>query len=97
MRFVFEITRELADGGTNLPAVRVNNPRFLDIALLEGDFSVYGGLNRSVHLIVTGEEIISPTDPGLPGVSWRQSSVTPTQPLLAVTVQISTAPGINLP
>ncbi len=54
--FCFEITKQLSDTGTNLLAVRVDNARFPDIAPLSGDFSVYGGLYRPVHLIVTGEE-----------------------------------------
>ena len=53
--FCFEITKTLSATGTNLLAVRVDNSKFPDIAPLEGEFSVYGGLYRPVHLIVTGE------------------------------------------
>ncbi len=88
--FCFEITRGLSDAGTNLLAVRVDNSRFPDIAPLDGDFSIYGGLYRPVHLITPGEENFSPTDHGSPGVVWRQTSVTQTQAVLDVTVQIST-------
>ncbi len=87
--FCFEITKQLSDTGTNWLAVRVDNSKALDIAPLEGDFSVYGGLYRPVHLIVTDAENISLTDHGSPGVAWSQTSVTETQAVLDVTAQIS--------
>jgi len=89
--FCFEITRQLSAGGTNLVAVRVNNAPEPDIAPLSGDFSVYGGLYRPVHLIVTDEENFTPTDHGSPGVAWLQTSVSTTQAVLDVTAQISNA------
>ncbi len=54
--FAFEITTNLAASGTNQLVVRVSNAPAADIAPLSGDFSVYGGLYRSVHLLVTGEQ-----------------------------------------
>ncbi len=89
--FAFEITSHLATGGTNHLAVRVSNAKEADIAPLSGDFSVYGGLYRSVHFLVTGEQNISPTDHGSSGVAWMQTSVSATQALLDVTVQVSDA------
>ncbi len=89
--FAFEITTNLATGGTNQLAVRVNNAPAADIAPLSGDFSVYGGLYRSVHLLVTGEQNFSPSDHGSSGVAWLQTSVSSTQAVLDVTVQISDA------
>jgi beta-galactosidase len=73
--FCFEITNQLSASGTNLLAVRVTTPSFPDIAPLSGDFSVYGGLYRPVHLIVTGDENFTPVDHGSPGVAWLQTSV----------------------
>lgn len=87
--FCFEITQALSSTGTNLLAVRVSNAREPDIAPLSGDFSVYGGLYRSVHLIETGEEDFTLTDHGSPGIAWLETSVTPTQAVLDVTAQIS--------
>jgi beta-galactosidase len=89
--FCFEITQALSGTGTNRLAVRVDNTRFPDIAPLSGDFSVYGGLYRPVHLLVTGAENFTPTDHGSPGVAWRQTSVSTTQAVLDVTAQISNA------
>ncbi len=87
--FCFEITTNLSASGTSLLALRVDNTKFPDIAPLSGDFSVYGGLYRPVHLIVTGEENFAVTDHGSPGVEWLQTSVTQTQAVLEVAAQIS--------
>jgi len=86
--FCFEITTNLSAAGTNLLAVRVNNAPAPDLAPLSGDFSVYGGLYRSVHLIVTDSEHLALTDHGSPGVAWLQTSVTDTQAVLDVTAQV---------
>jgi beta-galactosidase len=87
--FCFEITTNLSASGTNLLAVRVSNAWQPDIAPLSGDFSVYGGLYRPVHLIVTGAENFTPLDHSSPGVAWLQTSVNETQAVLDVTAQIS--------
>lgn len=91
--FCFEITKELSASGTNLLAVRVDNSKAPDIAPIEGDFSVYGGLYRPVHLIVTGAENFCLTDHGSPGVAWLQTSVTATQAVLDVTAQVANGGG----
>ena len=87
--FCFEITGNLSATGTNLLAVRVSNKAEPDIAPLSGDFSVYGGLYRPVHLIVTAAENFTLTDHAAPGVAWLQTSVTRKQAVLDVTAQIS--------
>jgi beta-galactosidase len=87
--FCFEITKQLSATGTNLLAVRVDNSKAPDVAPLEGDFSVYGGLYRPVHLIVTSAENFSLTDHASPGVAWRQTSISKEQAVLDVTAQIS--------
>jgi beta-galactosidase len=86
--FCYEITDALSTN-MNILAVRVSNAKEPDIAPLSGDFSVYGGLYRPVHLIVTGAENFTPTDHGSPGVAWLQTSVNETQAVLDVTAQIS--------
>jgi beta-galactosidase len=87
--FAFEITTNLSASGTNLLAVRASNTPEPDLAPLSGDFPVYGGLYRPVHLLVTGPENFTLTDHGSPGVAWRQASVTDTQAVLDVTAQIA--------
>jgi beta-galactosidase len=68
--FCFEITRYLSASGTNVIAVRVSNSWEPDIAPLSGDFSVYGGIYRPVHLIETAAENFTLTGHGSPGVAW---------------------------
>ena len=66
----------------------MNNAPAPDLAPISGDFSVYGGLYRSVHLIVTGSEHLDLTDHGSPGVAWLQTSVTAARAVLDVTAQV---------
>ncbi|MFZ1072250.1 MAG: glycoside hydrolase family 2 TIM barrel-domain containing protein [Verrucomicrobiia bacterium] len=87
--FAFEITTNLSAAGTNLLAVRVSNAPEPDIAPLSGDFSVYGGIYRPVHLIETAAENFTVTDHGSPGVAWLQTSVTKRRAVLDVTPQVS--------
>ncbi len=87
--FAFEITTNLSASGTNLLAVSVSNKWEPDIAPLSGDFSVYGGIYRPVHLVVTGGENFTLTDHASSGVAWLQTSVTDTQAVLDVTAQVS--------
>jgi len=87
--FCYELTRSLSDSGTNLLAVRVSNATNSDVAPLSGDFCVFGGIYRPVHLIETEEICFALTDHGSPGVAWRQTHVTKEHSLLDVTAQIS--------
>ena len=87
--FTYEITGALATNGGNLVAVRVSNAPEPDIAPLSGDFPLYGGLYRPVHLMVTDGQNIALTDHGSPGVEWLQTSVNETQAVLDVTAEIS--------
>ena len=87
--FSFEITTNLSAGGTNLLAVRVSNQWEPDIAPLSGDFSIYGGIYRPVHLIVTGGENFAVTDHGSPGVAWLQTHVAKKRAVIDVAAQIS--------
>jgi beta-galactosidase len=87
--FCYEITKQLASNGTNILVVRVSNATNSDVAPLSGDFPVYGGLYRPVHLIETANENFALTDHASPGVAWLQTSVTKKQAVLDVTAQIS--------
>ena len=87
--FCFEITKQLSPGGANLLAVRVSNASGSDVAPLSGDFSVFGGLYRPVHLIETDEICFVLTDHASPGVAWYQTSVTDEQAVLDVSAQVS--------
>ena len=87
--FCFEITKDLSPTGTNSLALRVSNAEDPDVTPLSGDFPVYGGLYRSVHLIETAKTCFELTDHASPGVSWLPCSVTPKRAVLNVTAQIS--------
>lgn len=87
--FCFELTTNLSPAGANLLAVRVSNAPEPDIAPLSGDFPVYGGLYRPVHLITTDAEDFTLTDHASPGVAWLQSAVSDAQAVLDVNTEIS--------
>jgi beta-galactosidase len=87
--FSYELTPFLNRSGTNILAVRVSNAVEPDVAPLSGDFCVFGGLYRQVHVIETPELSISPADRGSPGVAWLQTSVNSIEAVLDVTVQVS--------
>lgn len=87
--FCFEITTNLSATGTNLLMVRVDNSPQPDLAPLSGDFPVYGGIYRPVHLLETADENFTPTDHGSPGVAWLQTRVSRKRAVLDVTAQIS--------
>ncbi len=95
--FCYEITREMSTNGANVLAVRVSNRPEPDIAPLSGDFSVYGGLYRSVHLIETSDINVTPSDHASPGVEWLETSVTQDQAVLDVTAEVSNGSRRNSP
>lgn len=80
--FAYEITQALSPAGTNVLAVRVSNAPEKDIAPLSGDFCVFGGLYRSVHLIETDEVCLAVMDHGSPGMAWFQTRVNKQQAVL---------------
>ena len=79
----------MSNSGTNLLAVRVSNATNSDVAPLSGDFCVFGGIYRPVHLIEANEICFTPTDHASSGVAWLQSSVSEKEASLDVTAQIS--------
>lgn len=86
--FTYEIS-EAIKPGNNLLSVRVDNSRFNDVPPLSGDFTVFGGLYRPVHLIQTGSLCISPLIHGSSGVSLRQSNVSAHEATVTVTTHLS--------
>lgn len=73
--FVFEITDRVIYGKENSIVVRVNNSPQLDVMPLTGDFNIFGGIYRDVHLIVTDQVCISPLNYASSGVKIIQDSV----------------------
>lgn len=74
-RFRFDLTPYLKPGA-NLLAVRVDNSRSESVLPLSGDFTLFGGIYRSVRLITTPAVHFDMLDYGGPGVYLAQSQVT---------------------
>lgn len=87
--FCYEITKQLSANGRNTLAVIVSNAPETDVAPLSGDFSIFGGLYRPVHLIVTNTICFARTDHASPGVAWYETNVNGTRAVIDVTAQIS--------
>jgi beta-galactosidase/beta-glucuronidase len=77
-RFRFDVTGRLKPGANTL-TVRVDNARQPDVAPLGGDYTLYGGLYRSVRLVATSDVHVDMLDAGGPGVYFSTPEVTSTQ------------------
>lgn len=66
--FCFEITPYLHFDGKDTLRVRADNARAFDVAPLSGDFTVFGGIYRPVHVFATDDVCISPLEFASPGV-----------------------------
>jgi beta-galactosidase len=102
--FRFDISDLLAFGADNVLAVKVNNAAGADLnhALIAGsptvnvpplsaDYTFFGGLYRSVHLLSTPPLAISPMDFASSGVYVKQSNVSAAAADLTITVKLSNA------
>ncbi len=89
--FCYDVTSLLHVGRDNVIAVRVNNAVSNDIAPLSGDFTIFGGLYRDVHLLALDSLSISPLDYASPGVYINQVAVTPEQAELEITTKLRNA------
>lgn len=87
--FCYEITGALEAGGKNSLVVRVSNAPEPDIAPFSGDFCVFGGLYRPVHLLVTDDVCFTPVDHASSGVALLQSRVSDEEAVIDVTARVS--------
>lgn len=87
-RFRFDVTGALKPGADNVIAVRVDNSKNVDVAPLSGDFTVFGGIYRSVGLWVTDPLSIDPLDHAGPGVYLRTRSLTDASATVEVTTLV---------
>src|SRR5205814_563953 len=71
--------------------VHVDNSRKAFIPPLSGDFTIFGGLYRPVHLIALDALSISPLDDAGPGVYWKQEHVSRESAELNVTAILRNA------
>ena len=94
--FCVEIT-DLLKPGKNELEVWVSNAYRTDVLPIMGDFNVYGGLHRPVHLLITDPDCISPLHYGGPGVHVRQETVDSEKAVFSVETVVSAAsPGLSL-
>lgn len=87
--FVIEITDKVNYGKDNSILVRVNNAEQLDIMPLLGDFNMYGGIYRDVHLVVTEDICISPLDYASSGIKLIQDYVSNEYAKVRAVIQLS--------
>lgn len=73
--FTFDITGFVRFDKENIIAVKVDNSEKFNFAPLRGDFTMCGGIHRSVQLTVTDKLHISPLDFGSSGVYIQQTNV----------------------
>lgn len=74
LAFCYEIT-DFVQPGENLIEVWASNAFRTDVLPISGDFNVYGGIHRPVHLIVTEPDCIRPDFYASPGFLAHQDVV----------------------
>ncbi|MCX6142091.1 MAG: DUF4982 domain-containing protein [Ignavibacteriales bacterium] len=89
--FCFDVTPLVKVGVPNIISVKVNNAKDSTISPLRGDFTVYGGLYRGVHLLVLEKISVSPTDDASPGVYIKQTNVSKDAADLEISVKLRNA------
>ncbi len=89
--FCFDVTPFLHVDQDNVIAVKVNNAKDADVLPLSGDFTVFGGLYRNVHLLVLNKLSITPLDYASPGVYIKQIGVTKDSAELEITTKLRNA------
>ena len=89
--FCFDITDAAHFGSDNLIAVKADNSSALNIAPLSGDFTQWGGICRTVHLLITNNVHITPMDYASPGIYLTPTNVSSTAGDLSVKTLIRNA------
>jgi beta-galactosidase len=86
--FCFDITSLLNASGDNVIAVKVDNSHDNNVAPLSGDFTVFGGIYRGVHLLVLNPLSISPIDDASSGVYVKQEKIDAENANLSVSIAL---------
>ena len=89
--FCFDATPVLQVGKDNVIAVKVNNAKNNDLVPLGGDFPIFGGLYRDVHLLVLNKLSVTPLDYASAGVYIKQARVTSDAAELEITTKLRNA------
>jgi len=87
-RFRFDLTGKLRPGQGNVLAIRVNNEDN-DIIPASADFTFFGGIYRSVTLLVTDPVQVETMDCGSPGVYLQQTAVSAERAEVRVRVEVA--------
>jgi len=90
--FCMEITDYVREGDNDLE-VWVSNAFRTDVLPISGDFNVYGGIHRPVHLLMTAKDCISPTDYASQGVYVHQENVSRQEAELRIETVLSLTTG----
>ncbi len=101
--FRFDVTAAAQIGADNVIAVKVRNEQGVDgnnnltlssaanVAPLSGDFTMFGGIYRDVHVLSTDPLAISPMDFGSSGVYLKTTNVSAASADLTTTVKLLNA------
>lgn len=87
--FCLEISDFVVPGQPADLSVWVSNAYRTDVIPLSGDFNIYGGLHRPVHLLVTNKNCISPLDYASSGVYIRPVKVSEAEAHFVVNTKLS--------
>lgn len=85
--FRFDATSALKVDAPNVIAVKVNNASSTNIPPHNGDFTVFGGLYRDAHLVITDKVHMQMDDYGSSGLFLRQTNVSSASANLRVTAE----------
>lgn len=96
-RFRFDATAAMNPGRDNVIAVRVNNSADPDVAPLSGDFTMDGGLYRSVRLVATNSLHIDMLDHGGPGLYLRTPTVDASTATVDATIELANDSALPRP
>lgn len=86
--FRFDATSALTVGANNVIAVKVTNAMSTDIPPFNGDFTVFGGIYRDVHVVSTDPVHMEMLDFGSSGLFLRQTNVSAASANLRVTAEV---------
>ena len=87
--FCYELTSKVKFEGENILRVRCDNSHTEDVMPLSGDFTVFGGIYRPVHLFTTAAACITPLDYASSGVYVTTKELSASKAVIEVESKIS--------
>jgi beta-galactosidase len=89
--FRFDVTSLVHPGGSDVVAVKVSNQGAADLPPLQGDFTLFGGLYRDVHVIAVDPVHVDLDDLGSSGVVVTTTDVSAARARVGVRVLLANA------